>query len=786
MRLVWLVAAWFAGIALSEAIGLLPWQWLSLAGVALLGALLSRRLPRYRALLSLLLSFFLGAARYESARPALDANHIATYRDSGRSISLIGTVVSPPERRETYVALRVEARSLAEREGVPGRPVHGLVLVHTSSYERWAYGDLVAVRGRLESPPIFESFSYQEYLARHAIYVWMPRAEATRLARRSGSPILQAVNDYRALALQRVELLFPEPEASLFAGILLGEDSQIRPSIREAFNRTGTSHIIAISGFNLTIIASVFLSLFGRWLGVRRGALLAALAIAFYTLLVGASASVVRAAIMAWLAILARRLGRQSDGLASLAFASGAMTLINPFTLWDIGFQLSVAATLGLILYTDPLRAWSQRILTRWLKPSQAERLADPLSEFVLFSLAAQVTTLPLIAFYFQRVSLISLLANPIVLPAQPALMILGGLAVLLASLWTPIGQLLAWLAWPFAAFTIRFVELFSTWPSASSDLGDVAPALVAGWYLALFALTAILRVPPERRPRLIGILSSIRIPHAPVLIVLAALSVFLWRQLRDRPDGLLRISILDVGAGEAVLVETPHGRSVLIGGGPSPTALAEGLGRRLPLVERRLDWVVIGGSSDDKIAGLLGVFGRARVGAVLLGAPSGGAAYRQLLRELEDCDCAVHHAEVGQALELGEGARLEVLALGERGAALLLSWRNASFLLAPGADPSLVRALSLHTSTGAVTAALLPDGGAEAVNPREWLSHIDPLVALISVEADGPRGLPSPEVLQALSRRTLLRTDLNGWIELTTDGTRLWIEAERSSESRP
>src|SRR3990170_5938007 len=130
MRLVWLAAAWSAGIALSEAIGLLPWQWLSLAGVALLGALLSRRLPRYRALLSLLLSFFLGAARYESARPALDANHIATYRDSGRSISLIGTVVSPPEGRETYVALRVEARSLAERESVPGRPVHGLVLVH--------------------------------------------------------------------------------------------------------------------------------------------------------------------------------------------------------------------------------------------------------------------------------------------------------------------------------------------------------------------------------------------------------------------------------------------------------------------------------------------------------------------------------------------------------------------------------------------------------------------------------------------------------------------------------
>lgn len=143
---------------------------------------------------------------------------------------------------------------------------------------------------------------------------------------------------------------------------------------------------------------------------------------------------------MGGLALTARHLGRQTHGLASLSAAAIIMTLINPRTLWDVGFQLSFFATLGLILYADPLREGAIRFLMRWLSPKQSEKIANPISEFFLFTLAAQITTLPLTAIYFRRLSLVSVLANPVILPLQPLLMITGGLASLLGALWLPLG----------------------------------------------------------------------------------------------------------------------------------------------------------------------------------------------------------------------------------------------------------------------------------------------------------------------------------------------------------
>jgi competence protein ComEC len=179
----------------------------------------------------------------------------------------------------------------------------------------------------------------------------------------------------------------------------------------------------------------------------RAGSLAALLGIAIYTVLVGASASVVRPALMAGLAALAQRLGRQGDALAGLGAAAVAMTAANPYTLWDVGFQLSFGATLGLVLYADPVKTAFVRSVSRWTTSERAAQLAGPFGEYALFTLAAQVTTLPLTAAYFHRLSLVSWIANPLVLPAQPAVMILGGLTALTGSIWLPLGRPLAWIA---------------------------------------------------------------------------------------------------------------------------------------------------------------------------------------------------------------------------------------------------------------------------------------------------------------------------------------------------
>jgi competence protein ComEC len=440
--------AWLGGIAIGQATPLSTLEWLALTAIALVATIAFRHHRIYPSLFAFLLIGFLGAARLQGARLTIDPDHVANHNDTGRKVTITGVVVGPPDVRDTYTGLRLSVDTLRYEDGGGAKTVHGLVLLRASRFDDWAYGDHLRVYGTLETPPVFETFSYRDYLARQGVHSLMPYASCTRLAARQANPILQLVYDYRAIGLETVYALYPDPEASLLAGILLGVESGISPEVRETFNKTGTTHIIAISGFNITIIASFFIALFGRWLGARRGVMAAGGAILIYTILVGADAAVVRAAVMGGLALTARHLGRQTDGLASLSAAAIVMTAVKPLTLWDIGFQLSFAATLGLLLYAEPLKSWFEGFAGRWLNQDQAERLTGPVSEYALFTLAAQVTTLPLTAYYFHRLSIVSFLANPAILPVQPPVMILGGLATIAGTLWLPLGQPMAWLAW--------------------------------------------------------------------------------------------------------------------------------------------------------------------------------------------------------------------------------------------------------------------------------------------------------------------------------------------------
>src|SRR5262249_3223453 len=158
------------------------------------------------------------------------------------------------------------------------------------------------------------------------------------------NPALQSLHDFKAYALGVVARIFPEPAAALLQGILLGDASRLPPELGNAFAATNTAHILAISGFNITILLGVFLVVARPLLGQRGSVIVAIVGVVLYTLLVGAGASVVRAAIMSTLALIAGRVGRQAWGLNTLAAATLAMTALEPLVLWDVGFQLTAAA----------------------------------------------------------------------------------------------------------------------------------------------------------------------------------------------------------------------------------------------------------------------------------------------------------------------------------------------------------------------------------------------------------------------------------------------------------
>jgi competence protein ComEC len=547
----------------------------------------------------------------------------------------------------------------------------------------------------------------------------------------------------------------------------------IPSEVQEAFRLTGTSHIIVISGFNITIIAAFFSLLFSRLLGERRGAVISGAAIILYTLLVGANPAVVRAAILGMLTLLGHQVGRRQVGLNSLTFIAAIMAFITPTVLWDVSFQLSFTATLGIMLYAEPFAQWFIKSAARFIPQEKAEKLAGPVGAYFLLTLAAQLTTLPLMAYYFKRISLTALIANPLILPAQPALMVLGGLAVLTGMIFRPIGQLLAWAAWPFATYTIRVVEWLAKVPHGSIALGQVAFPVLLVLYIGLLLITSA----RSRLPNLLRRLS----PAIP-LTILIGLTVLVWKAGFYSPDGLLHITALEVGTGEAVLIQSPTGRSVLVNGGASAIKLSNALGRRLSPFDRSLDWLVVADIDNEDLGGIPGNLERFTPSHVLwAGNTFGTRAATALWSELISQSNPVTQAQAGQRLDLGEGVTLNVFSIDAKGAVLFLEWENFRMLLPMGMDLVALENMQIDSALRNVTALLLAESGYAPLNPPALISALHPQLAMLSVAAGDKTGLPSPETIQALEGYNLLRTDQNGWIEISTDGKQMWVEVEKN-----
>jgi competence protein ComEC len=799
MPLFWLSLAFLCGIVLASA---LPWSaagW-TVLGLLYLGLGLVWRRLRLRPLtlpmglqplarlaaqapvpLFLLAStFFLGAARFQLAQPVLEPGFIAWHaaaEDSLAPLLEVQAVVDRlPDERDRYTNLILQSEGLRRPGEADFTPVRGRILARIPPDSSLRYGDRVIVRGALEQPPIDGSFSYRDYLARRGVHAYISWAEFEFVSAGQGSPVYAGIDALRRRGLVVLARLFPEPEASLLSGILLGVESGIPRPVSEAFKSTGTSHIIAISGFNMAIVAGLFASLFGRLLGNRSGAAAALVAISIYTILVGANAAVVRAAIMGGLALFARQVGRRQDGLNSLAAVAAGMCIFNPLFLWDVGFQLSFAATLGLVLYAQPLAGWFSGLAGRVIPMNRARQLAGPVGEYVLFTFAAQITTLPVLAYHFGRVSLVSLLANPLILPAQPAVMIVGGLALILGLVWLPLGMVASWFAWPFAAYTIRMVEAFAHFPVREIVLGDVALGLAALYYAALFAWTFA-------RPRVEGL--GRRLRPAAAFAVFGLVGMVVWRGALAVPDGRLHLVVLDVStptlSGEALLIQTPAGRHLLLNGGPSATLLANDLGRRLDLSSGMLDWVIIANPADAHIAALPRLVERFPAEQVLWAGPHHASRAAQTLSsEYTRLEVPILDAAPGMVLDLGDEARLEVLTAGRRGAVLLLEWGSFKAVLPVGASWDDFSALMRREDLCHASLLLLADGGYALTNPPDWIEWLQPQLVLLSVASGDRRGLPDAATLAALEGYTLLRTDRSGWIEITTDGQQMWVETAR------
>lgn len=792
MTLVYLVLAWFIGLFAAHVIwerGLIacgspsPLAWAGALCLLLLTFLFRFR-PRLRPLTFPILAFLLGFARYliSPLHPCFGPHDLAAYNgtaDQPRRLALTGVVDDLPDVRDRTTFLRLRAQMM-ETAG-EARPVRGLALAQTTRYPAYRYGDLLRLYGTLETPPELPGFSYRDYLARRGVYSLLryPRIEVIG----QGRGVFWRATLLRLKEASAATLfhLLPNPYAALAQGMLLGIESGIPAQVDDAFRATGTSHVIVISGSQVALLAGALYLLARHAFGQRWALYPAALGVLLYTTLVGGDPPVTRATVMGLLYMLARHIGRPTTGVVSLAAAAFLLTLANPLSLWDASAQLSFAATAGLILIAPPLQRAFSRAIARRITAGRGRRLLQGGADFLALTLAAQVATAPLIAYYFGRLPLVSLVANLLILPAQPFILEGSAVALLLGlcglTFWA---RLVAYIPWLALVWTVGVVERLAAWPTL--DWGKPGIGWVAAAYGALGLWLAWGRI----KEPLAHLAARLRPRRSADLALLgsAVLAAIAWASVLRLPDGKLHVRFLDVGEGSATLITTPDGRQVLIDGGPSPTALSAALGRALPFHDRQLELVVLTQPASAYLDGLVLLTERYRLAQVLQPVSEGKTrAYEEWQRRLQAAEVPIVQAEPGLRVELGRGAVLDVLGTGrpDDPVVVRVAWGQVGFLFSELDEEGEARLLAGGWPVASAVLRVARQGSASASGSR-FLSAVNPLLAVLPVGKDNPHSHPAAEALARLEEvgARVLRTDERGTIEVITDGARLWVRTQR------
>ena len=451
-----IIGGFVVGVFLQTVYSLSLTWWLSVgitSGILLLGAWRVGR-PQVRPGYGLLLvgvvgcMLVLGAFRLEYAQQQF-ATTVYDHQQ-GTEITLRGVVRSEPDVRNLQQMLSLQTADT-------------IVLVSTDRQHQIRYGDKVEVTGVIERPTSFSTefgrtFDYAGYLQADGIAYRMSFAEVAVLERGYGNPMLAALLSFKYTFMRTIATLLPEPAAGLSAGLLLGVKQALGTDLETAFRKTGIIHIVVLSGYNVMLVVAFVTTILGYFLALRARVVVGVVAITAFALTVGLSATVVRASIMACIFLCAKLIGRTYQVLRALFLAGAVMVWINPFiVVYDIGFQLSFMATLGLLLVAPRFEVMLMQV-PQWLG----------VRDFFIATVATQIAVLPILLYQVGELSIVSVPVNMLVLPMVPVAMLGTFITGLVAFVSTELALLIAYPTYLSLQYIIVLAEYFSALPFAA------------------------------------------------------------------------------------------------------------------------------------------------------------------------------------------------------------------------------------------------------------------------------------------------------------------------------
>jgi competence protein ComEC len=675
LLLVVLVVGWLAGILLSCWLAL-PQSWiLALAALSLIVSVVLWRKPRIRFAGLILLCLCMGAWRYVMVSP-VDNPQIISALIGSRTVELQGEIADEPRLETSSTLLIVSVQNISLDNGQTWQETRGEVQVEAlgatfdNPYSPH-YGDIVELTGKLLAPP---SYATPELLASMAF----PPMQITD---RGGNALLVLLYQWRTDLATILMQALPQPFAALLVALFLSLRTPALKPLIPLFNVTGTAHLIAPSGFKVTLLSGLINSS-THWLSPRQDAQnqlpaqrregnwrrwlrtgLVLLCITIYTFLSGGGPAALRAGIMGMLLVIAPRLERFYNVYTALAFNGLLMSIADPFILWDTGFQLSFVGTLGILLFT-PFFAHLLSFLGRL-------PLGQYIAEIVAVTLAAQVATLPIFALSFNQISFIAPFANIASVPLLGALLALGVLICVSGLLSVQLALICGWLVWPLLWYVTAAISWCASVPGAYLLVNSLNPVVAWSYYALLACITALLlaRWQPgatkehQRSAPLLSQSTKRIVLGSAALLTILATGAAAWTV---QPDGHLTITLLTTNnptQGQALLLRFPQGQTALIDEGADSVTLARTLDTHLPFWQRSLDLAILTDTSVNNLSGMQDLITRYQIARIVdAGMLHPSASYALWRRTLAEHNLPYTQVRQGATLSLGGQVTFQVL----------------------------------------------------------------------------------------------------------------------------
>jgi len=663
-----------------------------------------------------------------------------------------------------------------------------------ASFSSLSYGRKVALGGVLYEPQQARNpgnFNFRSYLQSRGIgaVFYGKAADLVLLDIPPGlSPLRRAALAAREKMSAVLRAYLPPKEGSLLVGMLFGERKALDPDMERVFRASGLSHLLAVSGLHVGLIAA-----FIFWLSQKAGLkgwqafLFIFLLLFAYVYLCGLKPATLRAFIMVLMAAGAVQFGRSNDLPTALAAAALVILIYNPLLLFTVSFQLSYAATITIILFARPLTEKISQLGCRMHIPFSST--AKALYSLAAVTLAAQIGVAPLTAYYFKEISLIALFSNILIMPAVSAVLGIGLASALLGLAYAPAGAVMNLAGYPLLAYISLITEKIGSLPFAYRE---VYPPrlyeLIIYYALLLFASMGFKPLLPfTQRLR-----KNLRPFHLLAFILLAAFVLTWWGFPGASPENL-EIVFLDVGQGDAIYIHTPSGHNILLDGGGNPAFKGNidspGRYRVVPFLEHRrvkkLDLVFVSHPHEDHFGGLFAVLEKIPVETLVLnGDITETPLYQEFLSLAEKKGISREIVEKGDRFLLGEHIELEILNpppqlfRGTRSDAnnnslvIHLRYKNFGALFTGDIEKEAAEHLLKEELLPPCQILKIPHHGAYLENLEKLLERVSPVYAIIPVGTNS-FGHPHETTLCALQKKNvgIYRTDLHGAVTVVTDG---------------